>query len=878
MAKRRLLVIGWDGADWEVIESLRKAGRMPCLSRLHAGGVWGNLASLRPCLTPMLWTSVATGMTADRHGVLGFVEPEESGFGVRVVRQGSRQVRALWEMLGEMGLRSVVIGWPVTAPVEEIAGVMVSDRVLDSLRDRPEEVVELEAGLVSPAEMRQAVGEWRHHPCDFSPWDLRELIPAIGEIDLGVDGRPADLARALARCVTVHNVATGLVGGDEWDFFAVYYDMIDRAGHEFMSYRAPRMEGVSDEDFRRYGGVMDEVYVFHDAMLGRLLELAGPDVGVLLLSDHGFQTGSRRPQYRGPSAGGGGIAEDGADWHRMHGVLLMHGPGIRVGERVFGATLLDMAPTVLGYFGLPAGEDMPGRVLESAMTEGGVVPRIASWEASGPRPLARRVVDLPRPLEEAAVRDLVALGYLGTGVEAGAAAARKARREQDFNLAVVYLATARPGEAAALFQRLVAEDGVEVRYRLGEMEALAAEGKHREVLAAVDAFGAVAGENPFVEMAAAAAYFALGDAGMSGRCLERAQRQAGDHPDVLQLIGQMHLERGRYSLAAEAFAEVVARDPLHFHGMTGLAEAYLELRQYEAALEKAVVSLRMAYWNPRCHLVLGRILLDTGGYEDAVRAFRLALAQAPRWVSAHQWLAEALGRAGDPSGAKRHRELAAECAADPSIGKGQQAGNSSGEMGRGSVAVEGDEILVVSGLPRSGTSLMMQMLRAGGMEVLSDGWRGADRHNEGGYHEWELVKQLPVDPEILAAARGRAVKVVAPLLPSLPVGWRYAVICMRRELGEVEASQRTMLGTAGAESSVARQQAQFEASLAWLRGLSGVRILEVPFRDLLDRPVELALTVAGFAGLPMEQTAAMAAVVRPEWSRHRRMVQDRIVS
>ena len=868
MARRRLLVIGWDGADWEVIESLRKAGRMPCLSRLMSGGVMGNLGSLRPCLTPMLWTSVATGMTADRHGVLGFVEPEESGFGMRVVGQGSRRVRAVWEMLGERGMRSVVIGWPVTGPAEDIRGVMVSDRVLETLRDCPDEVGELEAGLVSPEEMREAVGDWRHHPCDFSLSDLREMIPGIGGIDVGVDGRPAVLARALARCATVHNVATCLIGREEWDFFAVYYDMIDRAGHEFMSYRAPMMEGVSDEDFRRYGGVMDEVYAFHDAMLGRVLELAGPDVGVMLLSDHGFQTGRRRPRYRGPCGGSGGIAEDGADWHRMHGVLLMHGPGIRAGERVFGATLLDMAPTMLEYLGLPAGVDMPGRVLESALVGGGVVPRIASWEASGPRVKGGLVGELPRPLGEAAVRDLVALGYLGSGVEEGAGAARKARREQDFNLGVVYLTTARPGRAVAVFRRLVGEASGEVRYRLGEIEALAAEGRHREVLAAVEAYREMGGENAFVEMAAAAAHYALGDAGMSARCLERAERQAGSHPDVMHLVGQMHLERGRYWLAREAFAEVVAVDPLHFHGMTGLAESYLELRQYEVALEKAVGSLRMAYWNPRSHLVLGRILLETGGYDDAVKAFRLALAQAPRWVSAHQYLAEALGRMGDPAGARRHRELAVECAAGRGSGDERVAGDAVVRAACGSV--DGEEILVVTGLPRSGTSLMMQMLWAGGKEVLTDRERGADEHNEGGYYEWEMVKQLPGDPGIIEVACGKAVKVVAALLPSLPGGRRYAVICMRRDGEEVGASQLSMLGVAGAESSVAGQESQLEASLAWMRGVSGVRILEVPFRDLLERSEDLAREIASFACLPEDRAASMAGVVRREWSRHSR--------
>jgi len=166
--------------------------------------------------------------------------------------------------------------------------------------------------------------------------------------------------------------------------------------------------------------------------------------------------------------------------------------------------------------------------------------------------------------------------------------------------------------------------------------------------------------------------------------------------------------------------------------------------------------------------------------------------------------------------------------------------------------------------------MMMQMLMAGGKEVLTDRKRGADEHNEGGYYEWELVKQLPVDPGIIGEARGRAVKVVAALLPSLPMGWRYAVICMRRDGEEVEASQLSMLGRVGAESSVAGQLAQFEASLAWLRGVSGVRMLEVPFRELLERSADLAQEIASFAGLPGERAEAMAAVVRREWSRHSR--------
>jgi hypothetical protein len=97
-------------------------------------------------------------------------------------------------------------------------------------------------------------------------------------------------------------------------------------------------------------------------------------------------------------------------------------------------------------------------------------------------------------------------------------------------------------------------------------------------------------------------------------------------------------------------------------------------------------------------------------------------------------------------------------------------------------------ITIVSGLPRSGTSLMMQMLAAGGMPILSDGERQADADNPRGYLEWERIKQLPKDPACIAEAEGKCVKVISLLLLSLPEGHEYRVIFMQRPLAEVLAS------------------------------------------------------------------------------------------
>src|SRR6266498_1010134 len=127
-----------------------------------------------------------------------------------------------------------------------------------------------------------------------------------------------------------------------------------------MNYRPPQMEGIPQDRFKIYKDVVDGAYRFHDMMLETLLTLAGPDATVLLVSDHGFHSDHLRPR-RIPNEPAGPAVQ-----HRPFGVVCMKGPGIKKDERIYGATLLDVAPTVLTMFGLPVGEDMDGRVLVQA--------------------------------------------------------------------------------------------------------------------------------------------------------------------------------------------------------------------------------------------------------------------------------------------------------------------------------------------------------------------------------------------------------------------------------------------------------------------------------------------------------------------------------
>jgi len=171
-------------------------------------------------------------------------------------------------------------------------------------------------------------------------------------------------------------------------------------------------------------------------------------------------------------------------------------------------------------------------------------------------------------------------------------------------------------------------------------------------------------------------------------------------------------------------------------------------------------------------------------------------------------------------------------------------------------------ITIVSGLPRSGTSLMMQMLVAGGMTPLSDGERTADADNPRGYYEWERIKQLHNDPACIAEAEGKVVKVISRLLLTLPPGHEYRVIFMQRPLPEVLASQDQMLhrrGTYKEGPNPAAMAAAFEKHLrevyAWLDGKPHLKSIRVAYHDALKHTEEVSRKLAEFLGTSLNVEA-----------------------
>jgi len=184
-------------------------------------------------------------------------------------------------------------------------------------------------------------------------------------------------------------------------------------------------------------------------------------------------------------------------------------------------------------------------------------------------------------------------------------------------------------------------------------------------------------------------------------------------------------------------------------------------------------------------------------------------------------------------------------------------------------------VTVVTGVPRSGTSLMLQMLAAGGIEPLTDGARRPDAHNPRGYFELEAVKRTRYDASWVEDAAGRAVKVIHALVTALPADREYRLVWMQRPLEEVMASQRAMLARRGAgvdllapERLAAIFRAQLNEAERWVAAQPGFRSLAINYHAVLEDPKAAAAAVDRFLGGGLDREA-MASVVDPRLHRQR---------
>ncbi|HET8647692.1 MAG TPA: alkaline phosphatase family protein, partial [Vicinamibacteria bacterium] len=331
----RVVVVGLDAADWQLLDDYMAKGAMPELARLTREGRSGVLRAFVPSLSPLLWTTMMTGRSPLEHRVLDFTRFHPKTGAREPITSDERLARAVWEIASEAGRKVAVFGLWATYPAEPVRGLMVSDRFFAFHRVE----TELPPGAVSPAAEQPRLQALRDEvERSVGAEQLQPYIPSLTAPELqALEARGSPFAhpatalrRILVETRLYHRLAMDWLPREKPELAVVYFQGTDSVGHVFAPFAPPRQPSIAPPDFERYGGVPEAYFREVDALLGdyrRYAEAAGATL--LVVSDHGFLWKEGRPTRPDSQA-----AATAGRWHRQDGLYLVWGRGIdAVGTR-----------------------------------------------------------------------------------------------------------------------------------------------------------------------------------------------------------------------------------------------------------------------------------------------------------------------------------------------------------------------------------------------------------------------------------------------------------------------------------------------------------------------------------------------------------------
>ena len=430
-APPRLVVLGLDAGTWELLGPWMDRGLLPNLARLRASGVYGKLRSTDPSSSPVIWTSIATGKTPEKTGISWFVRfPHGVGKPVPVDRR-QLKTSTLWDMLSRRRIDVAVLGWYVTWPAAEVNGRLLTDLAHFGKMPGSAWPAEFLWDLrpVPDQEAIAAMPRFMDFPYDAARAVKKEGVPP--SLDYLVYDR---FVRAWARDRYYLEAAERtLSSGPLPEAFFLYLRGTDDVQHGFWKFMAPDafaprtrpdgkpLEGavvVPPEQVAAFGKVIERYWQWIDEGVGKILaHYAKSPPLVIVCSDHGAGPGVGENHIEVPEY----LHLSGA--HRIDGIFVASGPGIRSGAgqdgkqdgvEITGASIYDIAPTILHALGLPVGKDMDGRVLTDILDEHMArrpEETIESWDTGRVEAVAEP--EVPAEVDEKVLEHLKSLGYIG---------------------------------------------------------------------------------------------------------------------------------------------------------------------------------------------------------------------------------------------------------------------------------------------------------------------------------------------------------------------------------------------------------------------------------------------------------------------------------
>ena len=695
------LLVGWDAADWNVMNPLLQKGKLPAVAGLMAQGIHSKLATLDPPISPMLWTSVATSAWPSKHGIHGFTELYEGE--IRAVRGSSIKIPTYFDYLESAGVPATSVAWWPSHPAKKsILGAFRISNLAVS-----EDMRWMEEGVV-PVEYHQLLKSLMLQPEDIPSEAVAQFFP-----NMSLDSTD-DVVRSVLK-ITTHALNVQLLATFALDYGAgghasIYFDALDHYKHLGMKYAPPQLEGVSGIDFQRYQHIVESAYRLHDLCLQVLLERLDVNGSAILISDHGFVSGKER-LVRLPDHAGAPALE-----HKFHGIFSAKGPLFKDELLWKGLNLLDVGPILLASHQLIAPSTMSGIVPVKfsgkpiKVNEAGQI--LASKEQfQGDEELLQSLVDL---------------GYLNERQITG----QKDRiLENQYYLARSLRAEKRPTDAWRLISKMIEGDDAPERYLQLAASVLVDSGNFNDLermLSKVTNQSNLIWSyyKSLVELKKGKQV--LLPENLTNRCLE----------EEVILWGKLLLKSGAYN----ELKGLVSNPEHESVDMWNLrAKFFLLKEKWEESLDASLQSVDLLFFQPTIHGIA------------AISFSKLGMKEEARTAKALQ-----INMLDDQSK---------------------------------------ESLFIVTGPPRSGTSMAMQLLEACGIPAVTDNIRQSNKYNPKGYYEHEKLRSWTVDQDWLDAQRGKAIKIVEPLIQDAPLPrGKKVVVRMKRSLDSMLRSQRRMKG------------------------------------------------------------------------------------
>jgi len=469
----RIMVLGFDGMDPQTVDLLMSEGKMPNFSKIRQNGAYGRLISSKPLLSPIIWTTIATGKPPDQHGIGHFVAVNEKTGEQLPVTSQMRKVKAVWDMFSNAGKKVGVVGWWATWPAESVNGTIVSDHTCyhflftEGQTGAPETT-----GLISPPALQETIASMIRRPKDLTLEDAAPFVHVTADEfgrEFDFNDELSHFKWALATAQSYERIGLYLWKEEHPDLLMVYFEGTDSTAHLFGHlFRSEGLAGELAAQQQRYGGTVEAMYRYADEILGKYLAVMDDKTTLVVLSDHGFELGAL-PEDPSKLRDMRRVSEK---YHRVEAILYLYGNRVKPRTRLDQPNLLDVTPTLLALAGLSPAADMPGRVLTEALDFRAPSRTVASYETGAQMAAAGASGEVKDSTVDPAILErLRALGYLDAQSPKG-----------DRNLAAVAFQSGRYEEAAKAYKDLIDKNPNDGALRASLAGSLGALGRYGEAL------------------------------------------------------------------------------------------------------------------------------------------------------------------------------------------------------------------------------------------------------------------------------------------------------------------------------------------------------------------------------------------------------------